>query len=163
LQTFCLGWSSDMLIHTDNMSVVSYINCQGVVLSRPLFKQAASLLLWAARHLLFIRATPIPGRLNRGADMLSKEGLPHREWSLHPNSLRWHPEGGVTSMNVHCLLFFLLADAVTMRWLDVRLNIFPPVKILPLVLCKIREEIASGILVAPFWPNQAWFPDLKSC
>ena len=37
---------------------------------------------------------------------------------------------------------------------------FPPVKILP-VLCKIREEKASVILVAPNWPNQPWFADLR--
>lgn len=65
----------------------------------------------------------------------------------------------MTSVNAHFLLFFLLADAVTMRWLDIRLYIFPPVKILPLVLCKIREEIV--ILDAPFWPNQMRFPDLS--
>ncbi len=29
-----------------------------------------------------------------------------------------------------------------------------------LVLCKIREERASVILIAPNWPNQPWFPDL---
>ncbi len=29
-----------------------------------------------------------------------------------------------------------------------------------LVLCKIKEERASVILIAPNWPNQPWFPDL---
>lgn len=42
-----------------------------------------------------------------------------------------------------------------------RLYTLPLVKILPLVLCKIREESASLIVVAPNWPNQSRFPDLR--
>ncbi|XP_056608266.1 uncharacterized protein LOC130425869 [Triplophysa dalaica] len=164
-----------VLIRTDNMSVVSYINRQGGVRSGTLFKQAASLLLWADRHLLSVRAAHIPGRLNCGADMLSREGLPHGEWRLHPDSVRsiWERFGTAevdlfaTSENAHCPLYFSLThspmgnDALTVRWPNVRLYAFPPVKILPLVLCKIREETATVILVAPFWPNQPWFPDLS--
>ncbi len=55
-----------VLIRTDNTSVVSYINRQGGIRSRALGKQAAILLLWADSHLLSIRATHIPGLLNRG-------------------------------------------------------------------------------------------------
>ncbi|MGL5102339.1 MAG: hypothetical protein ACRC6N_07310 [Plesiomonas sp.] len=72
-----------------------------------------------------------------------------------------------TSENAHCPLYFTLthssmeSDALTVRWPDDRLYAFPLVKILPLVLCKIREETAMVILVAPFWPNQPWFPDLS--
>ncbi len=32
-------------------------------------------------------------------------------------------------------------------------------KLLPRVLCKIREEKESVLLVAPKWPNQPWFPE----
>ncbi|XDV32448.1 hypothetical protein PO909_003253 [Leuciscus waleckii] len=52
-----------VLIRTDNTSVVSYINHQGGVHSRALFKQAESLLLWADRHFLSVRAAHIPGVL----------------------------------------------------------------------------------------------------
>ncbi len=55
-----------VLIRTDNMSVVSYINHQGGVQSN---KHAANLLLWADRHFLSIRAAHIPSLLNRRADM----------------------------------------------------------------------------------------------
>ncbi len=54
----------------------------------------------------------------------------------------------------------LEGDALTSRWPAARLYAFPPIKILPLVLCKIREERASVILIAPNWPNQPWLPDL---
>ncbi len=49
-----------VLIRTDNMSVVSYINHQGGVRSN---KHAANLLLCADRHFLSIRAAHIPSLL----------------------------------------------------------------------------------------------------
>ncbi len=36
----------------------------------------------------------------------------------------------------------------------------PPLKILSQVLHKIREEKASALLDALYWPNRPWFPDL---
>ncbi len=163
-----------VLIRTDNTSVVAYINRQGGVRSKALCKQAAMLLLWADSCLLSIRATHIPGLLNRGADMLSRRRIPQGEWRLHPESVRmiWNLYGEAevdlfaTSENAHCPSFFSLShsplegDALTARWPTARLYAFPPIKILPLVLCKIREERASVILIAPNWPNQPWFPDL---
>ena len=72
-----------------------------------------------------------------------------------------------TSENTDCQTFFslshspLMGYALTSRWPKARLYAFPPVKIMPMVLCKIREERASVILVAPNWPNQPWFADLR--
>ncbi|XP_016423541.1 uncharacterized protein LOC107752164 [Sinocyclocheilus rhinocerous] len=163
-----------VLIRTGNMSVVSYINHQGGVRSRALYKQAANLLLWADRHFLSIRAAHIPGLLNRGADMLSRKGIPQGEWRLNPESVRmiWTRYGRAevdlfaTSENARCPLFFSLShsplegDALTSHWPAARLYAFPPINILPLVLCKIREEGASVILIAPNWLNQPWFPVL---
>lgn len=164
-----------VLVRTDNTTVVSYINRQGGIHSKALFEQAASLLLWADRHLLSIRAAHIPGILNRGADMLSRNGLPSGEWRLHPESVQliWSQFGRAsidlfaTSENTHCPLFFSLThsplqgDALTSRWPETRLYAFPPIKLIPLVLCKIREERATVTLVAPDWPNQPWYPNLR--
>ena len=163
-----------VLIRTDNTSVVSYINRQGGVHSKALFRQAESLLLWADRFFLSVRAAHIPGVLNRGADMLSRSGIPQGEWRLHPGTVQliWNRFGRAevdlfaTSENAHCQMFFSLSrsprevDALTARWPRVCLYAFPPVKILPMVLCKIREEKAAVTLVAPNWPNQPWFADL---
>ncbi len=52
-----------VLIRTDNMSVVSYMNHQGGTRSKPLYEQAADLLLWADRIFLSIRAAHIPRSL----------------------------------------------------------------------------------------------------
>ncbi len=132
------------------------------------------LLLWADSRPSIHQSNAHPRSLNRGADMLSRRRIPQGEWRLHPESVRmiWNLYGEAevdlfaTSENAHCPSFFSLShsplegDALTARWPTARLYAFPPIKILPLVLCKIREERASVILIAPNWPNQPWFPDL---
>ncbi|KAL0168318.1 hypothetical protein M9458_036540 [Cirrhinus mrigala] len=55
------------------MSVVSYINHQGSVRPKALYRQAGNLLLWADLHFLSVRAVHIPGLLNRGVDMLLRK------------------------------------------------------------------------------------------
>ncbi len=37
---------------------------------------------------------------------------------------------------------------------------FPPVSLLALTLCKIREEQEQILLMAPYWPTRTWFPEL---
>ncbi len=140
-----------VLIRTDNTSVVAYINRQGGVRSKALCKQAAMLLLWADSRLLSIRATHIPGLLNRGADMLSRRRIPQGEWRLHPESVRmiWNLYGEAevdlfaTSENAHCPSFFSLShsplegDALTARWPTARLYAFP---------LSSDQDIASGVM-----------------
>ncbi len=36
----------------------------------------------------------------------------------------------------------------------------PPVSLLAQTLCKIREDEEQVLLVAPYWPNRTWFPEL---
>ncbi len=69
-----------VLIRSDNMSVVSYINHQGGVSSKRLFILAERLLEWAQLNLRSLRAAHLPGRLNQGADMLSRSGCSIRRW-----------------------------------------------------------------------------------
>ncbi|KAL0160499.1 hypothetical protein M9458_044224, partial [Cirrhinus mrigala] len=73
-----------VLVCTDNTSVVSYINHQGGLRSCPLYKLAHQILVWSQGKLLSLRAVYIPGRLNQGADILSRQGLRPGEWRLHP-------------------------------------------------------------------------------
>ncbi len=108
-----------VLIRTDNTSVVLYINRQGSIRSRALCKQAMNLLIWADSRLLSIRATHIPGLLNRGVDMLSRRRIHQGEWGLHPESVRmiWNcyrrakVDLFATSENAHCPLFFSLSHS----------------------------------------------------
>ncbi len=69
-----------VLVRTDNTAVVSYINHQGGLRSRHLYRLAHQILVWAQGKLLSLRAVYIPGHLNVGADTLSRQGLLPGEW-----------------------------------------------------------------------------------
>ncbi len=153
---------------------VSYINRQGGIRSRALCKQAANFTAMGGLSPSLHQSKAHPRSPESRADMLSRRRIPQGEWRLHPESVQmiWNLYGKAevdlfaTSENAHCPLFFSLShsplkgDALTAHWPAARLYAFSPIKILPLVLCKIREERASVILIAPNWPNQPWFPDL---
>lgn len=49
-------------------------------------------------------------------------------------------------------------DAFTLKWLDTFFYAFPPFALLSRVLQKIKREKAVGIVVAPLWPSQPWYP-----
>ncbi|PTA42288.1 hypothetical protein C8054_31520, partial [Micromonospora sp. RP3T] len=57
-----------VLVRTDNTVVVYYINHQGLVL------------VWSQDKLLLLRAVHVPGHLNMGADILSRQGPRPGEW-----------------------------------------------------------------------------------
>ncbi len=77
-----------MLIHSDNMSVVSYINHQGGLSSKRLLIRVELILEWAQLNLSSLRAAHLLGRLNQGGDVLSRSNVPSEEWMLHPQMVR---------------------------------------------------------------------------
>ncbi len=73
---------------TDNTAVVFYINHQGGLRSRLLYKLAHRILVWSQDKLLSLRAVHIPGHLNMGADILSRQGPRPGKWMLHPELVK---------------------------------------------------------------------------
>lgn len=65
-----------VLVHLDCMTVVSYINCQGVLSTKHLLE-------WVQLNLHLLRAAHVPGRLNQVVDVLSRSNVPSEEWMLH--------------------------------------------------------------------------------
>ncbi len=66
-----------------------------------------------------------------------------------------------------CPLWFSLSfpttlgiDAFAHPWPNVSLYAFPPIKLIPAVLCRVKVSGARLLLVAPFWPSQTWFSEL---
>ncbi len=76
--------------------------------------------------------------------------------------------------STQCPLWFSLShptslgiDALTSvpiypPWPDTKLYAFPPVKLIPAVLCRVKTCGVCLLLVAPFWPSQTWFSELVS-
>ena len=74
-----------VMIATDNSTVVSYINKQGGTQSPTLLRLTVGLFLWLESQSIIVRARHIPGCLNVIADHLSRPNQPiPTEWSLHP-------------------------------------------------------------------------------
>ncbi|KAI2646801.1 ORF V: Enzymatic polyprotein [Labeo rohita] len=85
-----------VLVRTDNMATVAYINHQGGLRSRRMLLLARHLLLWSLKWLKSLRAVHIPGELNHAADALSRQLTLPGEWRLHPQvvQLIWSRCGG---------------------------------------------------------------------
>ncbi len=61
-----------MLVRSDSRSVVSYINHQGGLVSKRLCALVNDLLVWAQTNLRSLKATHVPGKMNQGSNMLSR-------------------------------------------------------------------------------------------
>ncbi len=163
-----------VLVRTHNTATVAYINRQGGLRSRCMSQFARHLLLWSQKHLRSLRAIHIPGVFNRAADELSRAALPG-ELRLHPQAVQliWGRFGAAqvdlfaSPETTHCQEFYSLTeatlgtDALAHSWpRGLRKYAFPPVSLLAQTLCKIREDEEQVLLVAPYWPNRTWFPEL---
>ena len=79
------GRGHQVMIATDNSTVVSYINKQGGTRSHTLLRLVVELFMWLQAQNIVVRARHIPGCLNVIADHLSCPNQPiTTEWSLHP-------------------------------------------------------------------------------
>ncbi len=165
-----------VLVRMDNITVVSYLNRQGGLGSRPLYRLARSVLLWALTKFLLISAVHILGHLNSGADLLLR--LEDGEWRRHHQLVnlirqkfgRADVDLFSSSMTTHCPLWFTLShtsplglDALAHEWPRTRLYAFPPIQVLSVVLLRIRaERVEHLLLLSPWWPTQSWFSDMVS-
>ncbi|KAI2663788.1 ORF V: Enzymatic polyprotein [Labeo rohita] len=158
-----------VLVRSDSMTVVSYINRQGGLSSRLLFTLVKDLLEWAQCNLASLRAVHVPGKLNQGADMLSRSNVPSGEWMLHPQTVQkiWEVFGKAevdlfaSKDNSHCLIYFSKErDALAHDWPNLLLYAFPPTSLIPQILKRVREQRHKLLLVAPLWRTQPWFPEL---
>ena len=167
-----------VMIATDNSTVVSYINKQGGTCSPTLLRLTVELLLWLEAQNIIVQARHIPGCLNVIADHLSRPNQPiSTEWSLHPEIVKrifglWGtPEVDMfaTVSNSHLPWFMppipepraLVVDALSQDWQGRSMYMFPPLSLLNKVIQKLRStQAAEVILIVPWWPKQSWFPHL---
>ncbi len=154
-----------IIVRTDNMAVLSHINRQGGSRSRTLDRLARRLLLWSQGKFLSLRAVHIPGILNLAADFLSRQKLRPVEWMLNHQTVTqiWNLFGKAevdlfaSQESSQCPLWFSLSfpttlgiDAFAHPWPNVSLYTFPPVKLIPAVLCRVKVSGARLLIIAPF-------------
>ncbi len=81
-------WGHHVLIRSDRRSVVSYLNHEGGLVSKRLCTLANDLLVWAQNNLRSLKMTHVPGKMNQGAEILSRNNVSSEEWTFHPLSVK---------------------------------------------------------------------------
>jgi hypothetical protein len=129
---------------------------------------------WCEQRDIFIFASYISTKDNFVADKLSREKIENFDFMLDrinfdyivsqlgspqidlfasnltrqcDNFVSWKPSPGCAWV-----------DAFTESWSNMKFYAFPPFALLSRVLQKIKLEKSEGIVVAPYWPTQAWYP-----
>ena len=150
----------------DNTTAISYVNRMGGTHSPQLNSLARVIWFWAIERKIWLSAAHIPGCENAIAE-------DNTEWTLGKaifgkifnlfqpqldlfasrlNSqlkayVSWHPEPDSWAV-----------DAFSLNWNTLKFYAFPPFSLLGRTLSKIRQDQAEGILIAPLWSTQPWFP-----
>ena len=165
-----------VLVRTDNTTTVAYINRQGGTHSFRLWAISWEMFQWCRSSGVTLKASHLPGVDNVAADALSRVFLGHSEWSLHPPVLtavfqaRWTPTMDLFASHLNHQLPQFCArmpvpgaqsvDALSLDWAFLDGYAFPPFALVNRVLEKAGADGCRLLLVAPFWPSQAWFPRL---
>ena len=166
-----------VLVASDNTTVVAHINKQGGTHSTELCALMWRLLTWCNKHQITLRARHVPGSLNVIADGLSRRNqIQHIEWSLSPQifkqiTLLWErPQIDLFATNLNTKLPTYVSpipdpqawvvDALNISWKNIIGYTFPPTALLPRVVQKLLSQECRLILIAPGWPTKPWFWDL---
>ena len=162
----------------DNSTVVAYVNKQGGTFSDSLCSLTGQLLQWTESHNVHLEARYLPGQSNVLADLLNRRNrVLGAEWSLHPQVARklirtWESPSldlFATHLSAKLPLYCCLIpdpqaafeDAFRHPWNDLDTYAFPPFHLVGRVVARVRETPnLSMTLVAPLWPEKAWFADL---
>ena len=165
-------------IFSDNTTALSYIRKQGGTKSWRLFRLVEELILWAEEKDIILIPKFIEGKKNVLADTLSRKGqIVNTEWSLNKQVCQslwklWgcpQVDAFATSLTTRLPNYFsphldpcaIGVDALLQSWNHLDLYAFPPYAIIRRVVNKIREsENCRMTLIAPWWPQREWFPDL---
>ena len=165
---------SCVMISTDNTTVVSYINKQGGTHSPNLYVQVWKILLWCLKHQIVVRISHIPGRFNVLTYKLSRiDKVVKTEWAMDQsitNSIFKMFNYPNLDLFVICFNHKLplyvspvldnhafAIDAFSMNWNHIHVYAFPPTILILSVMNKVRQSQCRIVLIAPHWPQQAWF------
>ena len=177
LQFSSLLRGKTIALFCDNVTTVAYVRRSGGTRSQVLFLKAREILLWIESLQITILPQFIQGSLNTRADLLSRPNLViGSEWTLHQEVVQdlLHQWPAIIDLFAILLtarlpVFFAPAwepkaagvDAFLQPWDNLQAYAFPPIAIIRRVLLKLRASHHCDLtLIAPFWPQREWFPDL---
>lgn len=164
----------EVLLRLDNTVAISYINRMGGIKFPLLNEITKKIWQWCEERNLWIFASYISSKDNVEADRASRIVNIDTEWELSHEAFEiivkkfGYPDIDLfaSRINKKCARFFswhkdpeaLGIDAFTISWNLEYFYAFPPFSLILKVLNKIKTEQACGIVVAPLWTAQPWFP-----
>ena len=164
-------------VFSDNVTAIAYLRKQGGTVSPRLNQEAQMILRWAEENRVTIVPQFILVRNNVLADSLSRQNqVIGSEWTLCQEVvdkvLKIWPANidlFTTSLN-YCLQVYYAplkdpmsagTDSLLQSWDHMQAYAFPPFSLVRQVLKKVRLVSHLDLtLIAPFWPQKEWFPDL---
>ena len=165
-----------VLVLSDNVTAVHYINKQGGTHSRLLNNTAVELLMWCQERAISLSARHILGSLNVLADQLSRIQIDPKEWTLSAKvtaeifRLWGTPQVDLFANRwTHRLPSFCSpcpdqdawqVDALSIDWTGLVGYAYPPGVLVPKILEKMEVQPCELLLVAPLWPSRNWYPSL---
>ena len=164
-------------LFANNTTALAYLRNQGGTHSSLLNSVAQAILRLCEANRVRLVPQFIPGRLNVLADTLSRRSqILGSEWTLCFPAFRdllllWPATIDLfaTSLNHRLPVYFSPmedsqsagTDAMMQPWDGLQAYAFPPFDLLQCITAKVRQSRGLELmLVAPFWPQHPWFPDL---
>ena len=169
---------STVLVRTDNSTVVNCLRRGGSPRSVPLNQMTLAVVRLVEKRGWFLDQSHVSGNYNVRADLLSR-GVPiATEWTLDLASLHslWKLMSTLPQVDLfatpsnHRLDVFVTpismegawsTDALSLDWDEWKvIYLFPPTRLIFQALTKLRRFHGEAMMIAPWWPTQAWFPSL---
>lgn len=165
-----------ILLRVDNTTAISYINRMGGIQFQHLNTLSRDIWQWCEPRQLWLFASYINTKDNIEADEESRRVNSDAEWELSEAAFNCivkklgNPDIDLfaSRTNAKCLEYVawkpdpdaISVDAFTISWSEKFFYAFPPFALLLNCIQKIIQDKATGILVFPMWPAQAWYPQL---
>lgn len=160
----------------DNTTAVAYINKRGGTRSPSLASLALEIWTFCLSHQTWVTARHVAGVTNIEADFASRNFNNRTEWTLDKKVFRkitkrfYAPEVDLFASRINNQLPLYVArypdpgsiatDAFLQNWNQWTVFIHAPIVLLPKILQKIRQDQATGLVIAPTWSGQPWYPTL---
>lgn len=171
-------YDCQVLLRIDNSTAIAYINRMGGVQFPHLTSMSREIWKWCEERKLYIFASYIRSCDNTIADAESRRNHPDIEWELSDGAFNiikckfGQPDVDLfaSRINKKCAKYVswhrdpdaYAINAFTIDWGSSYFYAFPPFSVILKSLRKIINDNAKGILIAPLWPTQPWYPLYRS-
>ena len=169
--------SQSVSLFVDNTAALSYLRNQGGTHSSTLNSVAQAILRFCEDNQIRLVPQFVSGHLNVLADSLSRRSqVLGSEWTLCHQAFRELLRLWPATLDLFAISFLARlpvyfspvadpqsagTDAMMQPWDGLQAYTFPPFGLLHRVLSKVWQSRGLELtLVAPFWPQCPWFPDL---